>query len=62
MMHLDAKWNFYVAFGVFRLAASHQGVLKRSLIGNVSSERKLTNETGAFAAQALGIFSGSIRL
>jgi aminoglycoside phosphotransferase (APT) family kinase protein len=53
-------WNFYVAFGVFRLAAICQGVFKRSLIGNVSSDREITNETRTLAAQALEIFTGRV--
>jgi aminoglycoside phosphotransferase (APT) family kinase protein len=53
-------WNFYLAFGVFRLAAICQGVFKRSLIGNVSSERTITNETGALAIQAVEIFTGRV--
>lgn len=32
-------WNFYLAFNFFRLAAIIQGVYKRSLEGNASSER-----------------------
>ena len=31
-------WNFYLAFSVFRLAAIVQGVYKRGLDGNASSE------------------------
>ena len=32
-------WNFYLAFSFFRLAAIVQGVRKRALTGNASSER-----------------------
>jgi aminoglycoside phosphotransferase (APT) family kinase protein len=32
------NWNFYLAFSYFRLAAIAQGVLKRALQGNASSE------------------------
>jgi aminoglycoside phosphotransferase (APT) family kinase protein len=32
-----AHWNFYVAFGIFRLASIIQGVYKRGLQGNASS-------------------------
>ena len=31
-------WDFYVAFSLFRLAAIVQGVYKRGLDGNASSE------------------------
>ena len=36
-----AHWNFLLAFQFFRLAAIAQGVLKRALQGNASSERAL---------------------
>jgi aminoglycoside phosphotransferase (APT) family kinase protein len=53
------KWNFYVAFGFFRLAAIVQGVYKRGLDGNASSKAALgmkavaeqTAETGWKVAQ-----------
>ena len=32
------NWSYYMAFGIFRLAAIAQGVYKRSLQGNASSE------------------------
>ena len=32
------NWNFFVAFSLFRLAAIVQGVYKRGLDGNASSE------------------------
>ncbi|MFT7459780.1 MAG: aminoglycoside phosphotransferase (APT) family kinase protein [Planctomycetota bacterium] len=40
-MQIDAipNWNFYVAFSIFRFAAILQGVYKRGLEGNASSER-----------------------
>ncbi len=41
------NWNFYIAFSFFRLAAILQGVLKRALDGNASSDRAL--EYGALA-------------
>jgi len=34
-----AHWNFYLAFSFFRLAAILQGVLKRAIDGNASSEK-----------------------
>ncbi|MDH5675131.1 MAG: phosphotransferase [Myxococcales bacterium] len=53
------KWNFYLAFGFFRLAAIIQGVYKRGLDGNASSSAALgmkavvdqTAETGWKVAQ-----------
>ncbi len=35
-------WNFYLAFSMFRLASISQGVYKRGLDGNASSERAMT--------------------
>ncbi len=35
-------WTFFVAFGIFRLAAICQGVYKRGLIGNAASENAKT--------------------
>jgi len=40
-------WNFYLAFSFFRLAAILQGVLKRAIDGNASSEKAF--EYGKFA-------------
>tara|TARA_B100000929_G_scaffold230187_1_gene186572 strand:- start:293 stop:586 length:294 start_codon:yes stop_codon:yes gene_type:complete len=40
-------WPFYLAFSFFRLAAICQGVLKRALDGNASSEQAL--KVGALA-------------
>ncbi|HUD49943.1 phosphotransferase [Parvibaculum sp.] len=37
-----ADWNFYLAFSMFRLASISQGVYKRGLDGNASSERAKT--------------------
>ena len=41
------NWNFYLAFSFFRFAAILQGVLKRALDGNASSE--LAFDYGALA-------------
>ncbi|MEP3244373.1 MAG: phosphotransferase [Sneathiella sp.] len=41
------NWEFYIAFSFFRLAAIVQGVYKRGLDGNASSER--ATQYGAFA-------------
>ncbi|MEP6483515.1 MAG: hypothetical protein ABJB01_03630, partial [Rudaea sp.] len=40
-------WNFLLAFQFFRLAAIAQGVLKRAMQGNASSERAM--QAGAMA-------------
>ena len=42
-MGLDGipEWNFYLVFGIFRLAGILQGVKKRALDGNASSEKAL---------------------
>ena len=32
-------WNFYLVFGFFRFAAILQGVLKRAVDGNASSDK-----------------------
>eukprot|EP00960_Hanusia_phi_P051548 760862-Hanusia_phi.AAC.2 len=42
-------WNFYLSFSFFRIAAILQGVYKRSLQGNASSDR--AREVGALADQ-----------
>lgn len=34
-------WNFYIAFGAFRLAAIAEGVRKRAIDGNASSDRAI---------------------
>ncbi|MFC0283145.1 phosphotransferase family protein [Camelimonas abortus] len=49
-----ADWNFYLAFAAFRLAAITQGVYRRALDGNISTERgELVNGAGAMAELAL---------
>lgn len=49
-------WNFYLAFGIFRLASIAQGVFKRSLIGNVATDRQIPEMAGQLAEQALALF------
>ena len=44
------NWNFYVAFNLFRSAAIRQGVYKRGLEGNASSDQ--WHETGVRAMRA----------
>lgn len=48
-------WNFYVAFGQFRLASISQGVYRRVLSGVVASERAAINGTHDRAQLALDI-------
>lgn len=46
-----ANWNFYLAFAIFRLASIAQGVYKRGLDGNASSENAATmGSTAPFLA------------
>lgn len=52
------SWNFYVAFGVFRLASISQGVYRRVLAGNAASDRPAENGTPHLAKQALEILDG----
>ena len=52
--HID-NWNFYVAFGVFRLASIGQGVYRRALAGVTPSDRPAIIGTAAMAEQALEI-------
>ncbi len=47
-------WNFLLAFQFFRLAAIAQGVLKRAMQGNASSERALQAGAMAQTIAALG--------
>ncbi len=47
------NWNFYIAFGVFRLASISQGVYRRVLSGIAPSERPAVNGTPRLAEQAL---------
>ncbi|QUD89383.1 phosphotransferase family protein [Phenylobacterium montanum] len=51
-------WNFYMAFGIFRLASISQGVYRRTLDGVLASEREAINGAPPLAAQALEILEG----
>lgn len=51
-------WNFYMSFGVFRLASISQGVYRRTLAGVVASDRPAINGTQHLARQALAILEG----
>ncbi len=53
-----ADWPFYMAFGIFRLASISQGVYRRILGGNASTEREAINGTPTLAEQSLGILRG----
>lgn len=44
------NWNFYVAFNLFRSAAIRQGVYKRGLDGNASSDQWQSTGEGAMRA------------
>ncbi|MCC6919062.1 MAG: phosphotransferase [Alphaproteobacteria bacterium] len=46
------NWDFYIAFSLFRLASIGQGVYKRGLDGNASSETAALNNGCAFLAEA----------
>ena len=48
-------WNFYQAFSVFRLASISQGVYRRILGGNASTDRPAINGTKHLAEQALAL-------
>jgi aminoglycoside phosphotransferase (APT) family kinase protein len=52
-----ADWNFYLAFSFFRLAAIAQGVKKRALDGNASSEkaRQVGEMAGALAQMGVDL-------
>jgi aminoglycoside phosphotransferase (APT) family kinase protein len=52
--HID-NWNFYVAFGIFRLASIGQGVYRRALAGVTPSDRPAVNGVAQLAEQALEI-------
>ncbi|MGH8784478.1 MAG: phosphotransferase [Cupriavidus necator] len=45
-----AHWNFYMAFAMFRKTAINQGVVKRKLMGNVSSQAALGIDRVRFLA------------
>lgn len=47
------NWNFYLSFGVFRLASISQGVHRRVLNGVAPSDRPAVNGTQRLAEQAL---------
>lgn len=51
------NWNFYVAFGVFRLASISQGVYRRVLNGIAPSDRPAVNGAPHLAEQALEILN-----
>ena len=50
-------WNFYLAFGLFRLASITQGVYRRVLSGVVASEHTSVNQAPELSRQALEILT-----
>ena len=50
-------WNFYLAFGLFRLASIMQGVYRRVLNGTIASEFAAVNHAPELARQALAILN-----
>lgn len=48
------NWSYFMAFGIFRLAAIAQGVYKRSLQGNASSDQASMYGAAVFALADLG--------
>jgi aminoglycoside phosphotransferase (APT) family kinase protein len=50
-------WNFYLAFGLFRLASIMQGVYRRVLNGTVASNFAAVNSAPDLARQALTILA-----
>lgn len=50
-------WNFYLAFGMFRLASIMQGVYQRVLAGTVASNFAAVNQAPAMARQALAMLN-----
>jgi aminoglycoside phosphotransferase (APT) family kinase protein len=49
-------WNFYIAFGIFRLASINQGAYRRALDGTLSIDRSIPHTAGGLAEQALDLF------
>lgn len=54
-------WPYFMAFGIFRLAAIAQGVYKRSLQGNASSDSAGAFGAAVFALADLGCNIAGIR-
>jgi len=52
------RWDFYLAFSLFRLASISQGVYKRIRDGIASTDRPAVNETADRAEQARGFVTG----
>jgi aminoglycoside phosphotransferase (APT) family kinase protein len=47
LQDLQADWNFYLAYNLFRMAAILQGIAKRVEDGTASSEQAKTSGAGA---------------
>ena len=39
-----ARWDFYLAYNLFRAAAISQGIVKRAVDGTASNDRALANK------------------
>ena len=50
-------WNFYLAFGMFRLASIMQGVYQRVLSGQVASNFAAVNQAPGMAQQAVAMLN-----
>ena len=51
-------WEFYLAFGLFRLASITQGVYRRVLSGSIASDFPPVSQAGELSRQALDILEG----
>lgn len=51
------NWHFYIAFSFFRLAAIAQGILKRAIDGNASSDKAMVVGAGPLAQMAMSVIS-----
>jgi aminoglycoside phosphotransferase (APT) family kinase protein len=51
-------WEFYLAFGLFRLASITQGVYRRVLSGSIASDFPPVSQAGELSRQALAILEG----
>ena len=54
-MPSQGLWNFYMAFAFFRLAAIAQGVYKRGLDGNASSDKADTMGNAVLGLSHIGL-------
>jgi len=52
-------WEFYLAFGLFRLASISQGIYQRVLSGAIASDFPPVSEAGTLSQRALEILEGA---